>query len=205
MINVRFPDPLAHEFTNRRSRMARLFSCLAVLTLLVASLAVAETPKPTRSMDPMEGKTLRIKRSTLLVKDLQRSIDFYTQVLGLELFDIEADYVTDPDSYGYPLFNIPVGARKRMAYFNTSDEVRGFAIEEVLDFEWSVQQKPRAHAVLFETDDIDGLEHRLREGGYTVWAPSRGDNYGLTFAELGFLDPDGHLIAAYQVFEENEN
>ncbi len=88
-----------------------------------------------------------------------------------------------------------------MAYFNTSDEVRGFAIEEVLDFEWSVQQEPRAHAVLFETGDIAGLEQRLRDGGYTVWAPSRGDNYGLRFAELGFLDPDGHLIAAYQVFE----
>jgi hypothetical protein len=68
-----------------------------------------------------------------------------------------------------------------------------------------VQQEPRAHAVLFETDDITGLEQRLRDGGYTVWSPSRDDNYGLRFAELGFLDPDGHLIAAYQVFEQTGN
>jgi catechol 2,3-dioxygenase-like lactoylglutathione lyase family enzyme len=183
--------------------MTRTVLLLFTLSLLPLELA-AQNPQPSRSMEPMQGKVLRIKRSTLLVKDLQRSIDFYTGVLGLELFDVEADYVTDPESYGYPLFNIPRGARKRMAYFNTSDEVRGFAIEEVLDFDWSVQQEPRAHAVLFETDDIAGLEQRLRDGGYTVWAPSRGDNYGLRFAELGFLDPDGHLIAAYQVFEPGE-
>lgn len=182
-----------------------LASAVVVLLVLLSPALRAADPPAARSLEPMQGKTLRIKRSTLLVRDLQRSIDFYTKVLGLELFDVEAEYNTDPESYGYPLFNIPQGARKRMAYFNTSDEVRGFAIEEVLDFEWSVQQKPRAHAVLFETDDIAGLERRLREGGYTVWAPTRGDNYGLRFAELGFLDPDGHLIAAYQVFEQDED
>jgi catechol 2,3-dioxygenase-like lactoylglutathione lyase family enzyme len=166
-------------------------------------LTVAVEGAPgSHSEQSTQEKILRIKRSTLLVHDLQRSIDFYTQVLGLELFDVEPDYVTDPESYGYPLFNIPQGARKRMAYFNTSSEVRGFAIEEVLDFEWTVQQRPRAAVTLFETSDIAGLEQRLRDGGYTVWAPSHGENYGKIFAEIGFLDPDGHLLAAYQYFGE---
>ena len=145
---------------------------------------------------------MRIKRATLLVHDLDRSIGFYRDVLGLELYDFEEDYNTDPESYGYPLFNIPMGARKRMALFNTSDEVRGFAIEEVVDIEWEVQQTPRTVAVLFETDDIAGLEQRLRDGGYTVYEPAKGSAYDLNFVEIGFLDPDGHLIAAYQYFHE---
>ena len=148
----------------------------------------------------MQGKVMRIKRATVLVHDLDRSIDFYTDVLGLELYDVELEYNTDPDSYGYPLFNIPQGARKRMALFNTSDEVRGFAIEEVLDFEWEVGQSPRTAVALFETDDIKGLEQRLREGGYTVFKPAQDEAYDLQFVEMGFLDPDGHLIAAYQYF-----
>lgn len=178
---------------------------LAILTLAAllswTPLSQAEPATGTRAMEPMTGKTLRVKRPTLLVRDLQRSIDFYTDVLGLELFDVEPNYNTDPESLGYPLFNLPPGVRKRMAYFNTSDEVRGFAVEEVLDFDWSVQQRPRTSVVLFETDDIENLERRLRDGGHTVWTPARGDNYGLRFAEIGFLDPDGHLIAAFQVFE----
>ncbi len=135
------------------TRFTQAAGALALVILMALPVLAAEERRGSHSNEPMSGKTLRIKRATLLVKDLERSIDFYTEVLGLELYDVE-DYNTDPESYGYPLFNIPPGARKRMAYFNTSDEVRGFAIEEVLDFEWSVQQKPRAHAVLFETDDI---------------------------------------------------
>lgn len=171
-----------------------LTCCLLFSTALMAEQA-ADTATPE---GPLQGKTMRIKRTTLLVHDLQRSIDFYTAVMGLELYDVEYEYNTEPDSYGYPLFNIPKGARKRMALFNTSDEVRGFAIEEVVDFEWQVQQTPRTAVALFETDDIRGLEARLRKGGHTVFTPAAGAAYGTQFLEIGFLDPDGHLLAAYQ-------
>lgn len=165
---------------------------------LFAALLSAAMPSPTFAQEA--GNMMRIKRATVLVHDLERSIEFYTQVMGLELFDAEYEYNTDPDSYGYPLFNIPQGARKRMAIFNTSDEQRGFAIEEVLDFNWQVQQSPRTAVALFETDDIHGLEQRLRAGGYTVFKPTPGEAYDTRFVEMGFLDPDGHLLAAFQYF-----
>ena len=181
--------------------MTRL-ACLIIALLLVTGLGADDHRQGSQSNEPLSGKTLRIKRATVLVHDLERSIDFYTQVLGLELYDVEWDYDTDPDSYGYPLFNIPQGARKRMALFNTSDEVRGFAVQEVVDFEWEVGQNPRTAVALFETSDIHGLEQRLKDGGYTVFKPARGEAYGTQFVELGFLDPDGHLVAAYQYFGE---
>ncbi len=77
----------------------------------------------TRSPEPMTGKTLRIRRATLLVSDLARSIAFYRDVMGLELYDVAERYNADPGSYGYTVFNIPLTARKRMALSNTSDEV----------------------------------------------------------------------------------
>jgi catechol 2,3-dioxygenase-like lactoylglutathione lyase family enzyme len=180
------------------------FTLVFVLGLITAvSLsAVASSMQGSKSDVPMQGKTMRVKRATVLVHDLDRSIAFYRDVLGLELYDLETEYNTNLDSYGYFLFNIPVGARKRMALFNTSSEVRGFAIEEVPDFEWVVQQEPRTAVVLFETGDIKELEKRLRKGGYTVYQPAKGDAYDVHFVELGFLDPDGHLLAAYQYFPE---
>ena len=174
-----------------------------MLCLLAVTLAGADSHLVgSRSNQPIEDRVMRIKRTTLLVHDLERSIRFYTGVMGLELYDVEWEFNTDPDSYGYPLFNIPQGSRKRMALFNTSDEVRGFAIEEVLDFEWEVQQSPRTAVALFQTDDIRGLEKRLRESGYTVFDPAEDEAYNTQFVELGFLDPDGHLLAAYQYFGE---
>jgi catechol 2,3-dioxygenase-like lactoylglutathione lyase family enzyme len=179
-----------------------LLVCFLLATPCAAS--AEEKLRGSLSQEPLQGKNMRIKRSTLLVHDLFRSIAFYRDIIGLELYDLEEEYNTDPDSYGYPLFNIPMGARKRMALFNTSDEVRGFAIEEVLDFDWEVQQVPRVSTVLFETDDIAGLEQRLRDGGFKVFEPAKGSAYDKHFVELGFLDPDGHLLSAYQYFPEGK-
>lgn len=188
---------------DRTAAPSRLLVSLVALMAGFAALPQASAQEPRRgslSNEPMAGKVMRVKRPALLVHDLERTIAFYTDVVGLELYDVEYEYDTDPDSYGYPLFNIPRDARKRMALFNTSDEVRGFAVEEVLDFEWEVQQSPRTAVVLFETDDIAGLEGRLRAGGHTVFEPAPGTAYDTRFVELGFLDPDGHLLAAYQYF-----
>ena len=193
-----------------RATLARGIACALACAFAVSAAAgdgaVDEAlypPAPfiaegTLSEKPMAGRTLRVRRATLLVRDLERSIAFYRDVMGLELYDVAERYNADPASYGYTVFNIPKTARKRMALFNTSDEVRGFAIEEVTGWEWSVQQSPRAATVLFETDDIAGLAARLKAAGHTVFEPQRGTAYDTRFVELGFLDPDGHLITAYQ-------
>jgi len=181
-------------------KTAHLLALPGLIGLLLLAAALPTPAQQATAPGPETSSMMRIKRTTVLVHDLERSIAFYTQVMGLELFDVEYEYNTDPDSYGYPLFNIPQGARKRMAIFNTSDEQRGFAIEEVLDFDWQVQQNPRTAVALFETDDIRGLEQRLKAGGYTVWKPTPGEAYDTRFVEMGFLDPDGHLLAAFQYF-----
>lgn len=164
--------------------------------LTLALTATAGEPAPGTAGAPQP--TLRIKRAALLVHDLEASIDFYTRVVGLELFDAEYRPGSETGSLSYPFFNLPADARRRWALFNTSDEIRGFAIEEASGFEWSVQQDPRTAVVLFETGDIRALEARLREAGHAVFSPADAEAYDTRFVELGFLDPDGHLLAAFQ-------
>ena len=157
----------------------------------------------------LKGKVLRVKRPLLIVRDLQRSIDFYVDVIGLELYSVESTYDRRPDSLGYEMFNITPGARKRMALLNTSDEIRGMTLQEVRDMEFEVQQHPRTSTVLFETDDLIGIRERAAAAGFSVIEPVLADIAAtdkapaLRFMEFGVVDPDGHVVSFFQYFHDD--
>lgn len=162
------------------------------------------------SVGKLRGRTLRVKRPLLLVRDLERSIGFYVDLVGFELYSIEDTYDRRPESMGYALFNIEPGARKRMAMLNTSAEVRGLTLQEVRDMDWGVQQHPRTGTVLLETDDLRGIVARAQAAGFQVIEPEAGAipaSVGvpaLRFMEGGIIDPDGHVLALVQYFAEGE-
>lgn len=162
------------------------------------------------SLGPLRGRILRVKRPLLIVSDLARSIHFYVDLVGLELYSVEPTYDRRPDSLGYELFNIEPGSRKRMAMLNTSDEVRGMTLQEVRDMDWTVQQRPRTSTLLFETDDLLAILERVRAAGYRVIGPVAGEvpaTVGvpaLRFIEGGVVDPDGHVVSFFQYFPDDE-
>lgn len=164
----------------------------------------------TYKQEPIEGKVLRIKRPLLIVKNLERSLKFYVDVIGLEVYKIDPYYNRDPKSLGYELFDVPVGARKRMATLNTSDEVRGMTIQEIADMEFDFKRKPRAFTVLFETDDLMGIRERASAAGFKVVEPLIGEIPAtdkaprLRFMEFGIIDPDNHVVAFFQYFDSDE-
>ena len=159
------------------------------------------------SQKPLQGRMLRVKRPLLIVRDLERSVRFYADVIGLELYSIEPYYNRDPKSLGYEMFGIPAGARKRMAMFNTSDEVRGLTLQEVKDMEVVFTQRPRSFTVLFETDDLLGIRRRAKDAGFRVVEPSLDEipatatTPRLRFMELAVIDPDDHVVAFFQYFD----
>jgi catechol 2,3-dioxygenase-like lactoylglutathione lyase family enzyme len=134
-------------------------------------------------------------------------VRFYADVIGLELYSVEPYYNRDPKSLGYEMFGIPAGARKRMAMFNTSDEVRGLTLQEVKDMEVAFTQRPRAFTVLFETDDLLGIRRRAKDAGFRVVEPSLDEipatdtTPRLRFMELAVIDPDDHAVAFFQYFD----
>ena len=158
----------------------------------------------------LRGRLLRIKRPLLIVGDLERSIKFYVDLVGLELYSVEPTFDRRPESLGYELFNIDAGSRKRMAMLNTSTEVRGMTLQEVRDMQWSVQQKPRTSTILFETDDLIATVERVRAAGYQVVEPVAGEvpaSLGvpaLRFIEGGVSDPDGQVISVFQYFADDD-
>ena len=198
-------------------RLRRLIACSLLLMGVTAVSAEQDPYHPPAphirdgsfNQDPgsgkLKGRVLRVKRPLIMVKDLERSIRFYVDVVGLELYSVEPTYDRNPESLGYELFNIPPGSRKRGAMLNTSDEVRGVTLQEALDFDWEVGQRPRVFTVLFETDDLVGLRHRARAAGHSVVDPVLGEIPAtdmaprLRFMEFGVIDPDGHVMAFFPV------
>lgn len=161
----------------------------------------------TYSQKPLQGRLLRVKRPLLIVRELERSVRFYADVIGLELYSVEPYYNRDPRSLGYEMFGIPAGARKRMAMFNTSDEVRGLTLQEVKNMDVVFTQRPRSFTVLFETDDLLGIRRRAKDAGFRVVEPSLDEipatatTPRLRFMELAVIDPDDHAVAFFQYFD----
>ncbi|MEQ8736319.1 MAG: VOC family protein [Rhodospirillaceae bacterium] len=177
-------------------------------------------PDGTRNQNPAEGKlkgtTLRIKRALVFVTDLKRSIDFYENVIGLEVYAVDQVYSLDQSTMGNRLFNTTEGTRRRIAQLNTSNETRGIALREV-DTPFEVPQNPRVSTVLFEASDILGIGERATAYGSEVIGPilaqkeattKAGDDGEvktprLRYMELGVVDPDGHVIAFFKYYEDN--
>ena len=164
----------------------------------------------TYSQKPLQGKLLRVKRPLVIVSDLERSLKFYVDVLGLELYSVEPYFDRNPESLGYEMFGLPTGVRKRMAMLNTSDEVRGLTLQEVRDMPVEFQSRPRAFTVLFETDDLRGIRARAKAAGHRIIEPALGDipstatTPALRFMEFAVIDPDDHVIPFFQYFPSDE-
>jgi predicted enzyme related to lactoylglutathione lyase len=177
-------------------------------------------PDGTRNQNPAEGKlkgtTLRIKRALVFVTDLKRSIDFYENVIGLEVYAVDQVYSLDQTTMGNKLFNTVDGTRRRIAQLNTSNETRGIALREV-DTPFEVPQNPRVTTVLFEASDILGIAERATAYGSEVIGPILAQKEAvkeavddgevktprLRYMELGVVDPDGHVIAFFKYYEDN--
>ncbi len=168
-------------------------------------------PDGTRNQNPSEGKLkgveLRLKRSLLFVTDLKRSLDFYENVIGLEVYAVDQVYSVDQTTIGNELFNTEEGTRRRIAQLNTSNETRGIALREV-NKPFVVPQNPRVTTILFEASDILGIHARAEAFGGEIIGPSiaivpeRENAPRLRYMEMGIIDPDGHVITFFKYYGE---
>ena len=169
-------------------------------------------PDGSRNQDPgsgkLQGQTLRIKRVLLMVKDLKNSLDFYEDVIGLEVYAVDQVYSLDQTTIGNRIFNTPPGTRRRIAQLNTSNETRGIALREI-DADFEVPQQPRLTTVLFEASNIMEIYDRAVAAGANVVAPNlavvpgRANAPELRYMELAILDPDGHVITFFKYMNDD--
>lgn len=121
---------------------------------------------------------MRILHTMLRVGDLQRSIDFYTHIMGMQLLRQR-----DNPEYQYTLAFLGYGAESEHAVIE-------------LTYNYGVQEYDLGNAyghIAIEVDDLYGTCERIRAAGGTISrepGPVKGGTTEIAFVK----DPDGYAI-----------
>lgn len=125
---------------------------------------------------------MRILHTMLRVTDMQRAIDFYTRILGMNLLR-----TSENEEYKYSL-----------AFVGYGDESTGAVIE--LTYNWGVDQYEMGTAfghIALGVDDVAATCEAIRNAGGTITreaGPVKGGNTIIAFVE----DPDHYKIELIQ-------
>jgi lactoylglutathione lyase len=127
---------------------------------------------------PQRRITMRLLHTMLRVGDLERSIDFYTQVLGMKLLR-RKDY---PDG------------KFTLAFVGYGDEAENTVIE--LTYNWDTDRYDLGEGyghIAIEVDDVYEAVAELRSRGGKVIREAGPMNAGTTI--IAFIeDPDGYPV-----------
>ncbi len=125
---------------------------------------------------------MRIMHTMLRVGDLDRSIDFYTRVLGMQLLR-----KSDNTEYKYTLAFVGYGAEQDNAVLE-------------LTYNWGVSEYDLGDAyghIALQVDDIYQAAEAIRDGGGVISrepGPVKGGKTVIAFVR----DPDGYAIELIQ-------
>lgn len=152
-----------------------------------------------------------LKRATIWVRNLERSIDFYSQVIGLEI--LERKELSGPAIAGIIGFR---DGRLRIAHLGRPGSRAGWiGLYELTAADPPVESLPAPPAdriaygqvaVVFESDDIEAVTQRLSDSGCRLLKPpSRyplrmpGAAVPVTLIEAIAFDPDGVMVSVMGV------
>lgn len=145
---------------------------------------------------------IRFQRGNFLVRDLDRALEFYRDILGFKV-----DFIKDSesDSYSYPVFEIPRDRAMRFAVLSTATQVRVMALTEV-EGELPAVPFPRRSAIVLEVPDIDGVCKASAEAGLKVYEEEHlVTQDGREGREVGIADADDNLVVIYYITSQADS
>ena len=151
-----------------------------------------------------QAQTARIKRISLMTTDLDRSIEFFTEVVGFTL-DFEGTLPPGGEPFLGPVFNIDVSRPIRRALLSTETEPRGLFLIEHPRSPRADDRQPTAVVTVVQVSRIEQTLARAQAFGapfsetVTDVTPE-----GVPFSEAMITSPGGHAILVYQVGESSE-
>jgi catechol 2,3-dioxygenase-like lactoylglutathione lyase family enzyme len=185
------PRRALHDDTHLENTSVRAHVLAA--SLLGLSLAAG----PIRGETPPAAPEVALKRVNLLVRDMQRSLAIYRDVLGFRVFQCND---SSPQSFSYPVFRIPAEAKLHFCTLDSSTEVRALALTEVRGVELPPPPQVQLSAPVIRVTRIDEVTAKLKAAGLDVVEPRRSRTAeGHEFTELAFTDPDGHVVVLYEL------
>lgn len=144
--------------------------CVLFGLLAVVNAASGEDGTPVKA----QGITMRLE---LFVTDMEKSVDFYTKVLGFERLAGQPDYV--PVRAGAVVIGLgPAAGLPKHHHFNPEVQTarRGLGTEIVL-----------------EVDDVQNFFEQVQLSGYKkILSPLRKQKWGST--DFRIADPDGYYL-----------
>lgn len=173
---------------NRLVNRPTAFAALLGALLLAASVRGDPAPEP---------PDVALKRVNLLVRDMERSLAIYRDILGFRIFQCTD---SGPQSFSYPVFQLPPQAKLRFCTLDSATEVRALALTQVTGIELPAQTSPRLSAPVIRVGQLEEIRAKLEAAGLEVVGPRRSKTAeGHEFSEMAFTDPDGHLVVLYQL------
>lgn len=140
---------------------------------------------------------VRFQRGNHVVADLPRALTFYRDVLG---FDVTFILPPNPDSYSYPVFDIPRDAVMQFCVLSTDTQERVMALTEIKGIDLLPTPHPRRSAIVLEIDDPDAVMSGARALGLTVYDEEvLHTKDGRTGREIGIVDFNDNLVVIYKI------
>ena len=141
----------------------------------------------------------RIKRISFMTPDIDRSIQFFTEVVGFSL-DFEGTLPPNGEPFLGEVFNIDASVPIRRALLSTSREPRGLFLIEHPNAPPPDAALPTAVVTVIQVDDLSATVARAaRFGASTSDTVSDVTPEGATFREAMITSPGGHAILVYQI------
>lgn len=138
-----------------------------------------------------------VKRPTLLVADLETSLQIYRDILGFTVHHIND---SEKDSYSYPVFKLPKHAKIRFCSLDSPVEVRTLALTEVKGVSLPRPVIPHMFTCVIRVKDLPQVMENIKALGLEHTEPRMDvGSHGATFLEQSFVDFDGHLIVIYEL------
>jgi catechol 2,3-dioxygenase-like lactoylglutathione lyase family enzyme len=141
--------------------------------------------------------SLRFQRANFVVRDLDRALTLYRDVLGFEVAFTQGH---NPDSYSFPVFEIPAEAQLRFCVLSTATQERVMALTEITGVDLPPVHHPRRSAIVLEVADPDQVVAKARSAGAQVY--EEGElltKDGRRGREIGIADFDDNLIVIYKI------
>ena len=148
---------------------------------------------------PLHAAELALQRATLTVNDMDRSIAFYTEVIGMQL--------ASRSSYDTPalrtMFHLDEGSEPELALLDASEaQPRALALVAATGREVDAAgNRLHAPALVLNSTDINALHARAEAAGVEVLLPPTplNDFSGNPFGrEAAYVDPDGVRVVVFQ-------
>lgn len=146
-----------------------------------------------------EKPQVRFQRANFVVSDIDRALTFYRDVLG---FEVAFQYGHNPDSYSFPVFEIPKEAELGFCVLSAPDQPRVMALSQISNVELKPVPHPRRGAIVLEVADPDAVMEGARALGLKVYEEGKlVTKDGRKGREIGIVDFDDNLVVIYLITE----